>query len=89
MFRVFDDDGNGTMDFQEYILALNATKQDNKILPKILMILYWLGTPEEKLKWIFNVFDKDGGGSIDAKEIQWMVSGLFAMAGVRLYLTHT
>ena len=26
MFRVFDDDGNGTMDFQEYILALNATK---------------------------------------------------------------
>ena len=53
------------------------------------MILYWLGTPEEKLKWIFNVFDKDGGGSIDAKEIQWMVSGLFAMAGVRLYLTHT
>ena len=45
-------------------------------------MLYWLGTPEEKLKWIFNVFDKDGGGSIDASEIQWMVSGLFAMAGV-------
>ena len=53
----------------------------------ISKILYWLGTPEEKLKWIFNVFDKDGGGSIDASEIQWMVSGLFAMAGVRIYLS--
>ena len=26
LFRVFDDDGSGSMDFQEYILALNATK---------------------------------------------------------------
>ena len=26
LFRVFDDDGSGTMDFQEYILALNATQ---------------------------------------------------------------
>ena len=26
LFRVFDDDGSGTMDFQEYIMALNATK---------------------------------------------------------------
>ena len=28
LFRVFDDDGSGTMDFQEYILALNATQYD-------------------------------------------------------------
>ena len=26
LFRVFDDDGSGSMDFQEYIMALNATK---------------------------------------------------------------
>jgi Ca2+-binding EF-hand superfamily protein len=26
MFRVFDDDGSGTMDFREYLMALNATK---------------------------------------------------------------
>ena len=45
-----------------------------------------LDTPEDKLKWIFNVFDRDGGGSIDAAEIQEMVSGLFAMAGVREHL---
>ena len=32
------------------------------------------------------MFDRDGGGSIDAAEIQEMVSGLFAMAGVREHL---
>ena len=26
LFRVFDDDDSGSMDFQEYIMALNATK---------------------------------------------------------------
>ena len=71
------------MDFSEYIMALNATKQkyqgkhfQNKAVDDRLT------TPEEKLRWIFNVFDRDGGGSIDAAEIKEMVSGLFAMAGV-------
>ena len=26
LFRVFDDDKSGSMDFQEYIMALNATR---------------------------------------------------------------
>ena len=26
LFCLFDDDGSGTMDFKEYIMALNATK---------------------------------------------------------------
>ena len=33
------------------------------------------------------MFDRDGGGSIDAVEIQEMVKGLFAMAGVRNKVT--
>ena len=32
------------------------------------------------------MFDRDGRGSIDAAEIQEMVGGLFAMAGVREHL---
>ena len=41
-------------------------------------------TPDQKLKWIFNVFDKDGGGSIDAEEISEMVRGLFSMSGIEV-----
>jgi len=69
MFRVFDDDHSGSIDFEEFILALNATK---------------MTTAEEKLQWIFNVFDKDGGGSIDASEIHEMVVGLCTLSGIEV-----
>jgi len=67
--RVFDEDHSGSMDFGEYALAINATG---------------LSSPEEKLKWVFNVFDEDGGGTIDAGEIQNMMVGLFGMSGARV-----
>ena len=34
------------------------------------------------MKWIFNVFDRDTSGSIDGEEINAMLRGLFAMAGI-------
>ena len=37
---------------------------------------------EAKLTWIFDVFDKDGGGSIDPHELREVVQGLFCLAGV-------
>lgn len=67
LFRVFDEDGSGTMDFEEYIMAINCTN---------------LTEPKEKLTWIFNVFDEDGGGSIDIDEVIKLVIGLFAIGGV-------
>ena len=66
LFRVFDEDNSGTMDFAEYMLAINATNLDSS---------------EEKLKWMFNVFDKDGGGTISGDEIQALLRGLFEMSG--------
>ena len=57
------------MDFQEYMLAINATT---------------LSSPEDKLTWVFNVFDGDGGGTIDATEINTMMVGLFEMAGAKV-----
>ena len=39
-------------------------------------------TLEEKLNWIFDVFDKDGGGTIDPTELRNIVHGLFCLAGV-------
>ena len=41
-----------------------------------------MNTAEDKLRWIFDLFDQDAGGSINAVEIQEMVHGLFKMAGV-------
>ena len=66
LFRVFDEDNSGTMDFEEYMLAINATS---------------LESPEDKLRWMFDVFDKDGGGTISPEEIQSMLHGLFEMSG--------
>merc|ERR1712106_52702 len=37
---------------------------------------------EDKLNWIFNVYDKDGGGTIDPQELRDIVNGLFSMAGI-------
>ena len=41
-----------------------------------------LRTLEEKLTWIFDVFDKDCGGFIDKAELHDIVHGLFCMAGI-------
>ena len=49
------------------MLAINASKMNN---------------PEAKLRWIFNVFDRDSSGLIDGQEIEAMLKGLFAMAGI-------
>ena len=40
IFRIFDKDGDGTIDFKEFMLATDMTAS---------------GTPEEKLRWAFKV----------------------------------
>ena len=40
IFRIFDEDGNGTIDFKEFMIATDMTES---------------GTPEEKLRWAFKV----------------------------------
>ena len=68
VFKVFDMDTSGTMDFSEYMQAKQALK---------------LNTMEEKLGWIFCVFDSDGGGTIDICEIEEIVVGIFDFAGIK------
>merc|ERR1739848_939258 len=67
LFRVFDEDKNGTLSFDEFLQADRVTN---------------LETPEDKLKWIFTAFDEDGGGTIDVDEVMNMVEGLFRLAGI-------
>jgi len=64
LFRVFDEDGSGSLDFLEFTLALNCTSLNN---------------PEDKLSWIFNVFDEDGGGTIDIDEVKKLVVSLLKL----------
>ena len=67
LFRVFDEDKSGELNFYEFLQANDAAK---------------LSTPEDKLNWIFTAFDTDGGGSIDIDEIRDIVIGLFRLAGI-------
>ena len=60
LFRIFDDDRSGSIDFQEFILALNITKY-NKYYDDLsynVCVLLRITKAEDKLKWIFTVFDK-------------------------------
>ena len=65
-FRVFDEDNSGALSFLEFMMVKHAPNLDS---------------PEEKLTWIFNAFDQDGGGSIDVDELYGIVEALFKMTG--------
>ena len=66
IFRIFDKDGNGSIDFkvyfEYYISNVNAIK--TLIFQEFMMAtdMTASGSPEEKLRWAFKMYDKDGSG---------------------------
>lgn len=66
VFRTFDTDNSGCIDFKEFLLAINVTSS---------------GTPEQKLEWAFRMYDIDGNGTIDEKEMIKIIEAIYEMLG--------
>ncbi|TRY96247.1 hypothetical protein DNTS_033463 [Danionella cerebrum] len=64
MFRAFDKNGDNTIDFLEYVAALNLVLR---------------GKLEHKLKWTFKMYDKDGSGCIDKTELKEIVESIYRL----------
>ena len=64
VFRTFDIDQNGVIEFDEFLLDLHVTSS---------------GTAEEKLTWAFRMYDVDGNGVIDPEEMLKVVQAIYDM----------
>jgi len=58
VFRTFDHDRNGTVNFREFLVGLFVSSCDD---------------PETKLRWAFKLYDIDGNGFISQDEMRSIV----------------
>ncbi|XP_023336550.1 neuronal calcium sensor 2 [Eurytemora carolleeae] len=66
VFRTLDLDGNGYLDFKEFMMANDLVNAK---------------TPEDKLSWAFKVYDVDKSGAIDQKEMVRVMKSIYLMVG--------
>ncbi|CDS42599.1 Neuronal calcium sensor 2 [Echinococcus granulosus] len=66
LFRTFDQDNSGQIDFSEFLSAISITQS---------------GGPEEKLGLAFQLYDIDGNGHIEESEMNEIIKAIYLMVG--------
>merc|ERR1719186_1493426 len=66
VFRTFDQDKNGYIDFKEFIYAIDISTK---------------GSVEDQLRLGFTMFDVDNDGVIDIEELTEIIGALYQMIG--------
>lgn len=64
VFRTFDEDGSGRIDFKEFLQAISITQA---------------GKPEDKLELAFRLYDIDRNGQIEEDEMVEIIKAIYLM----------
>ncbi|XP_029904290.1 guanylyl cyclase-activating protein 2-like [Myripristis murdjan] len=64
IFRSFDVNKDGKIDFMEYVAAVHLVLRGKLV---------------DKLKWSFKVFDSDGNGCLDRREVRLIVKIIYKL----------
>ncbi|XP_020515866.1 guanylyl cyclase inhibitory protein [Labrus bergylta] len=65
LFRTLDNNGDGMVDFREYVMAISMLIE---------------GSAVEKLQWSFKLYDKDGDGAITREEMLDIMQAVYKMS---------
>jgi Ca2+-binding EF-hand superfamily protein len=66
VFNSFDRDKNGRINFEEFVLGLSVLSR---------------GSIEEKLRWIFDLYDVDQDGLLTTDDIEQVMRSVYSMMG--------
>ena len=66
VFRGFDADNNGFINFNEFLVAYALTSR---------------GDPKKKLEYAFELYDADNNGSLDKNEVKEVLTGMLDLLG--------
>lgn len=74
IFDAFDEDGNGAVDFEEFLIGLSITEMSATTDRKSKM---------KRIRWAFNVYDKDRSGTIDQNEMRQIVKVCIEISDIK------